>query len=59
MYTRSILWMLSWPALLFISYLVIKIVVRKYEVRHNTGEEVPEQPVLKSGSEPAVGAGKD
>ena len=34
MYTSSILWMLSWPVLIVISYQLIKLVVRKYEAKH-------------------------
>ena len=31
MYTTSILWMLSWPVVIIVSYQVIKLVVKKYE----------------------------
>lgn len=31
MYWNSILWILSWPVLIFISYQLIKFTIRKYE----------------------------
>jgi uncharacterized membrane protein YjfL (UPF0719 family) len=39
MYTSSILWMLSWPVLLIISYQVIKLVVKKYESKLESEED--------------------
>lgn len=33
MYTDSILMMISWPALIIISYQLVKFVVKKYEGR--------------------------
>ena len=40
MYTESILWMLSWPVLLIVSYQVIKLVVKKYESKMENQEEI-------------------
>ncbi len=31
MYTSPIIWMLTWPVLIIVSYQVIKLVVRKFE----------------------------
>lgn len=31
MYTAPILWMLSWPVLIIVSYQVVKLAVKKYE----------------------------
>ncbi len=31
MYTSSIIWMLTWPVLIIISYQLIKLVVKKFE----------------------------
>jgi len=31
MYTSSIIWMLTWPLLIIISYQLIKLVIVKYE----------------------------
>lgn len=31
MYWSSILWFLSWPALIVISYQLVKFVIKKYE----------------------------
>lgn len=39
MYTTSILLMLSWPVLLIISYQVIKLVVKKYDSKLESGED--------------------
>jgi hypothetical protein len=33
MYTIPILWMISWPLLVFVSYLVVMWTVKKYEGR--------------------------
>jgi len=33
MYTAQILWMLSWPVLIIVSYQLVKLVVKKYEIR--------------------------
>jgi len=33
MYTGSILWMLSWPVVIFISLLLVWFVIKKYESR--------------------------
>lgn len=31
MYTAQILWMLSWPLLIVVSYQLVKLTVKKYE----------------------------
>lgn len=31
MYTEPILWMLSWPVLIIISYQLIKLAIKKFE----------------------------
>jgi hypothetical protein len=31
MYTTEILWLLSWPALIYISYLAVRWAVKKFE----------------------------
>ncbi|HKJ77913.1 MAG TPA: hypothetical protein VKA10_00205 [Prolixibacteraceae bacterium] len=31
MYIESILWMLSWPVVIIVSYQVIKLMVKRYE----------------------------
>ncbi len=31
MYWSSVLWLLSWPALIVISYQLVKFAIRKYE----------------------------
>lgn len=31
MYTSSIIWMLTWPVLIVVSYQLIKLVVKKYD----------------------------
>lgn len=33
MYTAQIVWMLSWPALIIVSYQLVKLAVKKYENR--------------------------
>ncbi|SHE84403.1 hypothetical protein SAMN05444274_102552 [Mariniphaga anaerophila] len=33
MYTTPILWMLSWPLLIIVSYFLVKWVVKKYEAK--------------------------
>jgi hypothetical protein len=33
MYTSSILWMLSWPVLIYISLLLVMYAVKKYEAK--------------------------
>jgi len=40
MYTSSIIWMLTWPALIIVSYLIVKIVIRKYETKQEPDNEV-------------------
>lgn len=39
MYTTPILWMLSWPVLIVISYQAVKWAVKKYEARLEEKEE--------------------
>ena len=39
MYTTPILWMLSWPVLIIISYQLVKLAVKKYEARLEEKEE--------------------
>jgi hypothetical protein len=43
MYWSSILWFLSWPALVVLSYYLIKYVVNKYH-------DILEKPLKKSNS---------
>ena len=31
MYTSSIIWMLTWPVLIIVSYQLVKLVVKKYD----------------------------
>lgn len=31
MYTTEIIWLLTWPLLIFTSYLTIKLLLKKYE----------------------------
>ena len=33
MYTAQIVWMLSWPVLIVVSYQLVKLAVKKYENR--------------------------
>ena len=42
MYTSSILWMLSWPVLIIISYQLVKLTIRKYESKQEAGEDTTE-----------------
>jgi hypothetical protein len=44
MYWNSILWFLSWPVLVIVSYYLIKYTVQKYE-------PILEKPVKKANSE--------
>lgn len=44
MYTTSILWFLSWPALVITSYHLVKFILRKYEL-------ILEKPVKKANPE--------
>jgi hypothetical protein len=39
MYTIPVLWMLSWPVLILISYLLVKWAVKKYEAKLEDEEE--------------------
>ncbi len=39
MYISSILWFLSWPLFILISYYVIRLVVKKAEVKHPPAED--------------------
>ena len=56
MYTTPILWMISWPVVIIISYYAIKWAVKKYEAKLES-EEVSEQSqwtvTVKNGSEHA------
>ena len=38
MYTIPILWMLSWPVLIIISYQLVKLAVKKYEKKLESQE---------------------
>ena len=38
MYATSIIWILSWPILIIVSYQVIKLVVRIYEKKIEKGK---------------------
>ena len=38
MYTTPLLWMLSWPVLIVISYYLVKWVVKKYESKTDSDE---------------------
>ena len=39
MYTSSIIWMLTWPVLLVVSYQLIKLVIKKYEKKLEAEEK--------------------
>lgn len=39
MYIKAILWMLSWPVLIIVSYQLVKYVVKKYESKPELKEE--------------------
>jgi len=39
MYTSSIIWMLTWPVLLVVSYQLIKLVSKKYEKKLEAEEK--------------------
>ncbi len=39
MYTTSILWILTWPVLLVISYQLIKLAVKKFEKKPGIQEK--------------------
>lgn len=39
MHTEAILWMLSWPVLIIISYQIVKLVVKKYESKLESGDD--------------------
>lgn len=39
MYTSSIIWMLTWPVLLIISYQLIKLAVKKFEKKPEIQEK--------------------
>jgi hypothetical protein len=42
MYTTPILWMLSWPVLIIISYQLVKLAVKKFEAKLEE-EEISEE----------------
>jgi len=39
MYTTPILWMLSWPVLIVVSYQLVKLAVKKYESKLEAQEK--------------------
>ena len=39
MHTEAILWMLSWPVLIIISYQIVKLVVKKNESKLGSEED--------------------
>lgn len=39
MYTTPIVWMISWPVLIIISYQLIKLAVKKYESKLESEED--------------------
>ena len=39
MYTVPILWMLSWPILIIVSYQLVKFAVKKYEKKLESQDE--------------------
>ncbi len=39
MYTAPILWMISWPVLIVVSYQLIKLAVKKYESKLESEED--------------------
>lgn len=39
MYTEAILWMLSWPVIIIISYQLIKLAIKKYESKLESKED--------------------
>ena len=40
MYTTPILWMLSWPVLIVVSYQLVKLAVKKYEKQLSSEEDL-------------------
>ncbi len=43
MYIKAILWMASWPVLIIVSYQLVKLVVKKYELKQKSQEEDPKE----------------
>jgi hypothetical protein len=39
MYTTPILWMISWPVLIIVSYQLVKLAVKKYESKLESQED--------------------
>lgn len=39
MYTSPIIWMLTWPVLIIVSYQLIKLVIKKYEKKIEAEEK--------------------
>ncbi len=39
MHTTAILWMLSWPVLIIVSYQAVKLVLKKYEDKMESDED--------------------
>jgi hypothetical protein len=42
MYWREILWLISWPLMIWVSYVVITSAIKKYEVKYNSNEKAEE-----------------
>ncbi len=42
MYTSSIIWMLTWPLLIVVSYQLVKLVVKKYDRKLESKNDSPE-----------------
>jgi len=43
MYTKSIIWFLVWPVLIYISYRLVLFVLKKYEARQVTETDTAEK----------------
>jgi len=39
MHTEQILWLLSWPVLIWVNYVVIRYALKKYEYKQKSTEE--------------------
>lgn len=39
MYTEAILWMLSWPVLIIVSYQLIKLALKRFESKAETSKK--------------------
>ncbi len=42
MYTSSIIWMLTWPLLIVVSYQLVKLVVKKYDRKFESKKNASE-----------------